>query len=140
MLFGDGPRTCDQMTKTTPERAPPFFKLPHHTSGKIWSPTYDLTCKRPKYTADLQWNRVSNVESFGQDLTTGLPRPHSEFETCYPLSKFFIREKINMDQGNNVAVDLTEYNVLIDTLTPGVNRPLIVMGHPRHDLSSKGKL
>ncbi|GBM12073.1 hypothetical protein AVEN_245474-1 [Araneus ventricosus] len=63
---------CSQMTRTTPEVAPPL-EISRHTSGRIFSPlAYDLTCSRPAYSAELQWNRVSNLD---RDLTTRPPQP-----------------------------------------------------------------
>ncbi|GBN56776.1 hypothetical protein AVEN_58555-1 [Araneus ventricosus] len=46
------------MMRTIPELA---FRFPRHTRRRTY-PTYDLTCNRPTYTADLKWDRVSNVE------------------------------------------------------------------------------
>ncbi|GBM00962.1 hypothetical protein AVEN_151413-1 [Araneus ventricosus] len=58
------------MMRTTPELAlpsPSFRTTP--AAGRL-APTSDLTCNRPTYTADLQWNRVSNLGPRSQDLTT----------------------------------------------------------------------
>ncbi|GBL79016.1 hypothetical protein AVEN_48972-1 [Araneus ventricosus] len=41
-----------------------------HQREDDWFPTYDLTCNRPRYAADVQWNRVSNLEPFGPDAET----------------------------------------------------------------------
>ncbi|GBM02856.1 hypothetical protein AVEN_52033-1 [Araneus ventricosus] len=46
---------------------------------------YDLTCKRPTYTEDLQWNRVSNLQPSGfktETLPLGL-RCHNTFAEKY---------------------------------------------------------
>ncbi|GBM96095.1 hypothetical protein AVEN_212491-1 [Araneus ventricosus] len=51
------------MTRTTPELAP---TSPHQREG-VWPSTYGLTSNRPIYTADLQWNRVSNLEPSGPE-------------------------------------------------------------------------
>ncbi|GBL60191.1 hypothetical protein AVEN_177887-1 [Araneus ventricosus] len=37
--------------------------------------TYDLTCNRTAYTADIQWNRVSNLEPSSSGAET-LPLSH----------------------------------------------------------------
>ncbi|GBL67765.1 hypothetical protein AVEN_69387-1 [Araneus ventricosus] len=66
------------MTRPTPELAPPLQASAPHQREDFWPPTFDLTRSRPTYTADLQWNLVSNLESSGprfRDLTTRPPRP-----------------------------------------------------------------
>ncbi|GBM46499.1 hypothetical protein AVEN_78890-1 [Araneus ventricosus] len=44
-----------------------------HTSGGFCPPhppTYYLTCNRPTYTGDLQWNRVLNLEPCDPEAKT----------------------------------------------------------------------
>ncbi|GBM82329.1 hypothetical protein AVEN_54764-1 [Araneus ventricosus] len=47
-LFWDGPRNFEpaQMTRTTPELAPPF-KLPRYVTRETLATTHDLTCTGP---------------------------------------------------------------------------------------------
>ncbi|GBL62764.1 hypothetical protein AVEN_179717-1 [Araneus ventricosus] len=48
--------------------------LQQHSSGRTFEPpTYDLACNRPTYTANLQWNRASNLESSGHEAETFAP-------------------------------------------------------------------
>ncbi|GBM92909.1 hypothetical protein AVEN_236722-1 [Araneus ventricosus] len=55
------------MKRTTPELGPPLqTSVPHQQEG-VWPMTSDLTCTRPTYTADLKWNRVSNLETFSPE-------------------------------------------------------------------------
>ncbi|GBL74909.1 hypothetical protein AVEN_243740-1 [Araneus ventricosus] len=51
------------MKRTIPELAspsPPYIRTT--PEGGYLSPKYDLTSNKPAYMADLQWNRVSNLE------------------------------------------------------------------------------
>ncbi|GBM67801.1 hypothetical protein AVEN_216249-1 [Araneus ventricosus] len=61
-LFWDKPPNFDQMTRTTPQMAPPLQTFAPHRREGVYPLTYDLMCNRPTYTADLQWNRVRNLE------------------------------------------------------------------------------
>ncbi|GBO02250.1 hypothetical protein AVEN_89404-1 [Araneus ventricosus] len=63
------------MTTATFELAPPLQTSAPHQREDVWSPTYDLTCNKPKHMADLQWNRVSNMEPSGPEAET-LPLGH----------------------------------------------------------------
>ncbi|GBM75666.1 hypothetical protein AVEN_45554-1 [Araneus ventricosus] len=63
------------MTRTTPELAPPSPNFHATPTGGRLATTYDLACNRPPYTADLQWNRVSNLEPSGPKAET-LPLGH----------------------------------------------------------------
>ncbi|GBL77912.1 hypothetical protein AVEN_143246-1 [Araneus ventricosus] len=70
------------MTRTTPELAPPLQTFAPHHREELWLPISDLTCSRPIYTVDLQWNRVSNLEPSGPDLPLGhrgLPKSIKDF-------------------------------------------------------------
>ncbi|GBO14028.1 hypothetical protein AVEN_22728-1 [Araneus ventricosus] len=55
------------MTRTTPELASPLQTSAPHQWKDVWPPAYDLTRNRPTNTAELQWNRVSNMEPFGPE-------------------------------------------------------------------------
>ncbi|GBO40996.1 hypothetical protein AVEN_160413-1 [Araneus ventricosus] len=59
-----------RMTRTTPELSPPLSKLRTTPTGGRLATTYDLTCSRPIYMVDLQWNRVSNPEPSGPEVET----------------------------------------------------------------------
>ncbi|GBN37912.1 hypothetical protein AVEN_91465-1 [Araneus ventricosus] len=63
------------MTRTTPELAPPSPNFCSSPTGGRLATTYDLAYKRPPYTADLQWNRVSNLRPSGPEVET-LPLGH----------------------------------------------------------------
>ncbi|GBM54550.1 hypothetical protein AVEN_184252-1 [Araneus ventricosus] len=59
------------MTRTTPEQASsPFQTSAQHKRESVWLPTYELTRNRPSYTADIQWNLVSNLERYGPEAET----------------------------------------------------------------------
>ncbi|GBN20446.1 hypothetical protein AVEN_188504-1 [Araneus ventricosus] len=64
------------MTRTTLELTPlsPIF-CTTLVGGRL-SLTSDLTCNRPTYTADLQWNRVTNLKPSGPETKT-LPLGHN---------------------------------------------------------------
>ncbi|GBO15269.1 hypothetical protein AVEN_273561-1 [Araneus ventricosus] len=68
------------MTRTTPELAPLQTSTTPHQREDALTTTQDLACKVP-YTADLQWNRVPNLEPSGPKaeipwpITTRPPRP-----------------------------------------------------------------
>ncbi|GBM01746.1 hypothetical protein AVEN_56144-1 [Araneus ventricosus] len=66
--------TLDQMTKTTDELAAssPNFRITP-TRGAT---TSELTYTSHKYTEDLQWNRLSNLESSDPEDET-IPLGHS---------------------------------------------------------------
>ncbi|GBM34019.1 hypothetical protein AVEN_166450-1 [Araneus ventricosus] len=49
-----------QMTRTTPELAPPLQTSAPHQQEDVWLHTYDV--QQVHYTTDLYWNRVSNME------------------------------------------------------------------------------
>ncbi|GBM49741.1 hypothetical protein AVEN_36359-1 [Araneus ventricosus] len=63
------------MTRTTPELAPPSPNFHATPTGGRLATTYDLACNRPHTRADLQWNRVSNLEPSGPKAET-LPLGH----------------------------------------------------------------
>ncbi|GBL91248.1 hypothetical protein AVEN_195134-1 [Araneus ventricosus] len=63
------------MTRTTPGLAPPFSKLPRHTNWKTFGHYVSFSVQQAPYTADLQWNRISNLEPFGSKAET-LPLGH----------------------------------------------------------------
>ncbi|GBM24716.1 hypothetical protein AVEN_254935-1 [Araneus ventricosus] len=46
-----------------------WYPLSHQREDD-WFPTYDLTCNRPRCAADLQWNRISNLEPSSPDAET----------------------------------------------------------------------
>ncbi|GBN36892.1 hypothetical protein AVEN_176902-1 [Araneus ventricosus] len=58
------------MTRTTPQLARPLQTSAPHQWEDVWPLTYDLTGKRPTYTAILQWNQVSNLEPSGSEAET----------------------------------------------------------------------
>ncbi|GBO16968.1 hypothetical protein AVEN_201507-1 [Araneus ventricosus] len=49
------------------------------TGGRL-ATMYDLTCNRAPYTADLQWNRVSNLKPSSLKAET-LPLVHRDHDT-----------------------------------------------------------
>ncbi|GBM86744.1 hypothetical protein AVEN_198513-1 [Araneus ventricosus] len=59
------------MTRTTPELAPLLQTSASHQREDVSSTKSDLACTRPIYTADLQWNQVSNLEVCGPILQPG---------------------------------------------------------------------
>ncbi|GBO28147.1 hypothetical protein AVEN_61808-1, partial [Araneus ventricosus] len=63
------------MTRTTSGLATPLQTSAPHQREDACTPTYDLKCIMPKYTADLQWNRVSNMEPSGPEAEI-LPLGH----------------------------------------------------------------
>ncbi|GBO30935.1 hypothetical protein AVEN_62394-1 [Araneus ventricosus] len=65
------------MTRTTPNLAPPSPNFHATPTGGRLTTTCDLTCNRP---ADLQWNRVSNMEPSGPTAET-LPLGHHVLKT-----------------------------------------------------------
>ncbi|GBL98877.1 hypothetical protein AVEN_165707-1 [Araneus ventricosus] len=69
---------CGWMTRTTPNLAPPLQTPATHQREDIWSPT-ELTSKRPKYIADLQWNRDSSLEP-----SSSKTRPFHETTAAVP--------------------------------------------------------
>ncbi|GBM03226.1 hypothetical protein AVEN_142524-1 [Araneus ventricosus] len=60
---------CRYMKKTS-ELATP--SLDFHTTPEegSFAPTYDLTCNKLTYTAGLQWNRISYLESYNSEAKT----------------------------------------------------------------------
>ncbi|GBN47184.1 hypothetical protein AVEN_258699-1 [Araneus ventricosus] len=42
----------------------------HRTSGGGWATAYDLACSGAPYTADLQWNQVSNLKPSSPETKT----------------------------------------------------------------------
>ncbi|GBO26263.1 hypothetical protein AVEN_137454-1 [Araneus ventricosus] len=54
------------MTRTTPEWAPPSPGFPATPTGGRLATVYDLA----PCTADLQWNRVSNLRPSGHGIET----------------------------------------------------------------------
>ncbi|GBM19446.1 hypothetical protein AVEN_259353-1 [Araneus ventricosus] len=101
------------MTRTSPELAPALQTFaPHQRTlsrpslqtlnpmGKsvdvVWAPqqredvcpaAYDLIRNRPTYTADLQWNRVSNLEFSDPEAET-LPLGHNHTHDVLLTSHF----------------------------------------------------
>ncbi|GBN15459.1 hypothetical protein AVEN_133020-1 [Araneus ventricosus] len=65
---------------------PNFHTTP--TEGRL-ATTYDLTCSRTAYTADLQWNRVLNLEPSGPEAETRTPRPLR----CFAIHSTFFEKK-----------------------------------------------
>ncbi|GBM98445.1 hypothetical protein AVEN_114077-1 [Araneus ventricosus] len=57
--------TISQLTRTTVEPAPSLQTSTPHQWKDVRPTTYDLTCNKPTYTANLRWNRVSNLERSG---------------------------------------------------------------------------
>ncbi|GBO25598.1 hypothetical protein AVEN_198829-1 [Araneus ventricosus] len=61
-------------------------------AGRHLAPMYDLMCNKPKYTTDLQWNQISNLEPSGpKDETLQLVHhghlDNSEKHCCMILFK-----------------------------------------------------
>ncbi|GBN55509.1 hypothetical protein AVEN_119255-1 [Araneus ventricosus] len=70
------------MPRTTPELTPPSPNFRTTPAGGRLTPTYDLACSRPKYTTELQWNRVSNLEPSGPKAET-LPEPRNKYSFIF---------------------------------------------------------
>ncbi|GBN00848.1 hypothetical protein AVEN_89216-1 [Araneus ventricosus] len=76
-LFWDGPRNFELLSDDEDDTSagtssPNFHTTP--TGGRL-AITFDLMFNKPTYTADLQWNRVSNLEPSGPKAET-LPLGH----------------------------------------------------------------
>ncbi|GBN96015.1 hypothetical protein AVEN_110249-1 [Araneus ventricosus] len=76
-LFWDGPRNFEPWSDDEDDTwagtpTPNFHATP---AGGRLATTYYLACKQAPYTADLQWNRVSNLEPSGPKAET-LPLGH----------------------------------------------------------------
>ncbi|GBM51296.1 hypothetical protein AVEN_164377-1 [Araneus ventricosus] len=56
----------------------PLSKLPRHTNGRTFGHYVGFNVQQVPYTADLQWNRISNL-----DPPTPKPRPY-HWETSVP--------------------------------------------------------
>ncbi|GBL95694.1 hypothetical protein AVEN_653-1 [Araneus ventricosus] len=70
------------MTRMTPELAPPLSKLSHHTNGRTFDSYIRFSVRQAKYTMDLQWKRVSNLEPSAPEADA-LPLGHSHAEDNY---------------------------------------------------------
>ncbi|GBM71115.1 hypothetical protein AVEN_43821-1 [Araneus ventricosus] len=55
------------MTRTASDLVPPFETSTPHQRGDVLPPTFDLTAL---YTADIQLNRVSNLQPFDPEVET----------------------------------------------------------------------
>ncbi|GBO37773.1 hypothetical protein AVEN_151049-1 [Araneus ventricosus] len=78
---------------TTPELAPSFRITPTQLVD-VCPPTCDLACSRSGYTADLRWNRVSNLESFGP-RSGALPLGHrGPINIKAPIPQFHARSTV----------------------------------------------
>ncbi|GBN42462.1 hypothetical protein AVEN_186256-1, partial [Araneus ventricosus] len=64
------------MIRTTSELATPVNFRAAPSGGRL---THYLSCNKPIYTADLQWNLVLNVEHSGPKAET-LPLSHRPIE------------------------------------------------------------
>ncbi|GBM96238.1 hypothetical protein AVEN_113263-1 [Araneus ventricosus] len=97
-----------QLTKTTPERVPPS---PNSRTTPEGAMTSYLTCTRPTYTANLQWNRFSNRS---RGLTTMPPLPSEK------LCPFLSRQRPNA-YGLSYSFGTAVWMVIIETdsLQPG---------------------
>ncbi|GBM36841.1 hypothetical protein AVEN_82831-1 [Araneus ventricosus] len=62
------------MTRTTPELAPPLQASAPHQREDVW-PLRTISVQQAPYTADLQWNRVSNLRPSSPGVET-LPLGH----------------------------------------------------------------
>ncbi|GBN77683.1 hypothetical protein AVEN_1650-1 [Araneus ventricosus] len=56
--------------RTTPEFVLPLQISAPHQWKVVWTTTSDLTFPKPTYTANLQWNQVSNLEPSGAEAET----------------------------------------------------------------------
>ncbi|GBL76874.1 hypothetical protein AVEN_12560-1 [Araneus ventricosus] len=93
------------MTRTAPEQAPlPLQISAPHQRENVWPPTYDLTCNRLTYTADHQWNWVSNREPFipeAEALPLGQRGPRKiHNESQIKLSHTFDAHQMSMNVVN----------------------------------------
>ncbi|GBM80881.1 hypothetical protein AVEN_52355-1 [Araneus ventricosus] len=72
------------MTGTTPDVVPPSLRFLTTPAGGCF-PTTDLACTMSTGTAELQWNRVSNLEPSGYEsrsLSLGHHGPKNQFRAC----------------------------------------------------------
>ncbi|GBL90648.1 hypothetical protein AVEN_219316-1 [Araneus ventricosus] len=70
-LFRDGPRNFEPLSDDEDDAwaGTPLSKLPRQREG-VW---LLRMIQQAPYTADLRWNRVSNLRPSGPDLTTWPP-------------------------------------------------------------------
>ncbi|GBM58869.1 hypothetical protein AVEN_87161-1 [Araneus ventricosus] len=74
-IFGRSSLSRDQTSITIPELDLPLQTSAPHLQEGVLSTTYDLTCNKPTYTADLHWNRISNLGTSGSE-NKALPQAH----------------------------------------------------------------
>ncbi|GBL93684.1 hypothetical protein AVEN_32286-1, partial [Araneus ventricosus] len=72
------------MTRTTPELSIPFPNFRTTPAGRRLIPCH---CNRLTYMADIQWNRVSNLELSGSKVET-LPLGHRGLNFSVKSSEF----------------------------------------------------
>ncbi|GBM46669.1 hypothetical protein AVEN_261049-1 [Araneus ventricosus] len=68
-----------QMTRTTPELAPPLQTSAPHQLKNVWPLTYDLACNSPN-TRRIFRGIGFRTWPQNRDLTTRLPRPQTDRE------------------------------------------------------------
>ncbi|GBL93984.1 hypothetical protein AVEN_76705-1 [Araneus ventricosus] len=129
------------MTRATPDLAFASANFLTTPLGGCLVTMYKLTCNRSIYTADIQWNRVSNLEQSGPEAET-LPldvyciTPVSYTGTEIEL-KHFVGEKIKMETLPHFYDILasvnykTPYIVGSSSVVPAKHAPL---RHPLYDL------
>ncbi|GBN59774.1 hypothetical protein AVEN_76855-1 [Araneus ventricosus] len=66
---------CDQMARMTPELAPPSPNFHTTPQGGRLTHDFKINVHQAKHMPDLQWNRISNLESFSNKAET-LPLDH----------------------------------------------------------------
>ncbi|GBN45971.1 hypothetical protein AVEN_180312-1 [Araneus ventricosus] len=81
-IFCEGPRYSDQKTRTTPDSATPLQTSAPHQREDVCPPIYYLMCNRQIYTADLPWNRVSNLEP-----PAPKPRPYHQATEAHVITQ-----------------------------------------------------
>ncbi|GBL82159.1 hypothetical protein AVEN_252355-1 [Araneus ventricosus] len=73
------------MTRTAPELAPPLGASTSHQRENVRLTRSYLTCIKPTYTTDLQYNWVSNLQPFSPEAVN-LPRSPHDLKTVGYLS------------------------------------------------------
>ncbi|GBL73446.1 hypothetical protein AVEN_159450-1 [Araneus ventricosus] len=86
------------MTRTTPDLTPCSLDFRAYQLEDVWPPAYDLAC-RPTYTADLRWNRLSNLEPSGVEGES-LPLGHRSrpIEVCCKVATSSLSWQANIKE------------------------------------------
>ncbi|GBM08283.1 hypothetical protein AVEN_101418-1 [Araneus ventricosus] len=74
----------DQMTRTTPDLAPPLQTSARHQREDVWPPQLSFSVQQAPYTTDLQWNRVWYLRPSGPEVET-LPQGHRSLSSQFKV-------------------------------------------------------